>query len=104
MASTERSRLTIHDAGDGVVVLVGEIDAATAPKLHRCLEHDPRIRVLDMAQVTFMDSSGLKELIAARQHLHERSATVRLSGVRGQVQRLSKMTGVDELFATPAPP
>ena len=42
MPSTERSRLTIHDAADGVVVLVGEIDAATAPKLHQCLEHDAR--------------------------------------------------------------
>ena len=61
--------------------LVGEIDAATAPKLRRCLDHDARIRVLDMAQVTFMDSSGLKVLVIAN---HSREGCALTGRVRAR--------------------
>ena len=95
MASTERSRLTIHDAGGGVVHLVGEIDAATAPKLHRCLEHDPRVRVLDMAQVTFMDSSGLKVLVVANR-AREASDRITLRAPSSAVRRVVDIAGMAE--------
>ncbi len=97
---------TLHTSTDVLTVtVIGELDAFTANQLRLALAgwELPIVDcVVDLSQVTFMDSSGLKELIAARQHLHERSATVRLSGARGQVERLLKMTGVDELFSTPA--
>ena len=103
MASTERSRLTIHDAADGVVVLVGEIDVATAPKLHRCLEHDPRIRVLDMALVTFMDSSGLKVIVIANR-AREASDRITLRAPSGAVRRVVDIAGMAEwLGLTPDP-
>ena len=99
MASTERSRLTIHDAGDGVVVLVGEIDAATAPKLHRCLEHDPRIRVLDMAQVTFMDSSGLGLIVESNQRARKHGFRFAIAvGGASDVHRILEMSGLTKVL------
>lgn len=95
MASNERRRLTIHDAGDGTVVLVGEIDAATAPKLDRCLEHDPRIRVVDMEQVTFMDSSGLKVLAIANRS-REASDRITLRAPSAAVRRVVDIAGMAE--------
>jgi anti-anti-sigma factor len=98
---------TLHSSTDVLTVsVIGELDAFTANQLRLALagwEFPIAECVVDLSRVTFMDSSGLKELIAARQHLHERSATVRLSGAQGQVERLLRMTGVDELFSTPAP-
>ena len=97
---------TLHTSTDVLTVtVIGELDAFTANQLRLALtgwELPIAECVVDLSQVTFMDSSGLKELIAARQHLHERSAAVRLSGAQGQVDRLLKMTGVDELFSTAA--
>ena len=103
MPSSERSRLTIHDAADGVVVLVGEIDAATAPKLHRCLEHDARVRVLDMTQVTFMDSSGLKVIVIANR-ARDASDRITLRAPSRAVRRVVDIAGMVEwLGLTPDP-
>jgi anti-sigma B factor antagonist len=95
MPSTERSRLTIHDAADGVVVLVGEIDAATAPKLQQCLEHDARVRVLDMTQVTFMDSSGLKVIVIANR-ARDASDRITLRAPSRAVRRVVDVAGMAE--------
>jgi anti-anti-sigma factor len=100
MASTERSRLTIHDAGGGVVHLVGEIDAATAPKLDRCLEHDPRIRVVDMSQVTFIDSSGLKVLAIANRS-RDASDRITLRAPSRAVRRVLEIAGMAEWLGVP---
>jgi anti-anti-sigma factor len=57
--------LVVHDAGDGVLRLDGEIDAATAPQLHRRVGDEPTVRVLDMRHVTFIDASSLGVLLLA---------------------------------------
>ena len=95
MPSSEHSRLTIHDAGDGVVHLVGEIDVATAPRLDRCLQHDPRIRVVDMSQVTFMDSSGLKVLAIANRS-RDASDRITLRAPSAAVRRVVDISGMAE--------
>jgi anti-anti-sigma factor len=52
-----------------VMVLVGEIDSVTAPKLstclHRELEHQPVALVLDLAGVSFLGVAGLPVLDCA---------------------------------------
>jgi anti-anti-sigma factor len=97
MPSSEHSRLTIHDASDGVVHLIGEIDAATAPKLDRCLEHEPLVRVLDMSQVTFMDSSGIKVLAIANR-ARQASDRIKLRAPSAAVRRVLDIAGMTEWF------
>ena len=57
--------LSVIDAGDGVVVVAGELDAATAGQLTRRLSAPPPPRVIDLSGVTFIDASGLRVLVDA---------------------------------------
>ena len=68
---------------------------ATAPKLARCLENDPRVRVLDMAQVTFIDSSGLKVLVIANRS-RDASDRITLRPVSRAVRRVLEIAGMTE--------
>ena len=63
--------IELREAADGValVVLEGELDLAAVPELRERLAEaggaGPRGVVLDMAEVTFVDSSALRELLRA---------------------------------------
>jgi anti-anti-sigma factor len=93
--------LTTRDhAGGAHIVLTGELDIATAPKLEeevRRLETEGRkLIVIDLRGLEFMDSSGLRALLAADTRSRERGA--RLVIVRGdeRIQRVLRITRLDE--------
>ena len=93
--------VTTHDRPDGVhVELTGELDLATAPKLEdelrRVEDRSPALLLLDLRPLSFMDSSGLRALLAA--DARAREAGRRLVLVRGdeRVQRVLKVTRLDE--------
>ena len=95
--------VTTSDRADGVhVELSGELDLATAPKLEDELRHveerGPGLIVLDLRPLSFMDSSGLRSLLAA--DARAREAGRRLVLVRGdeRVQRVLRITRLDERF------
>ena len=81
-----------------VVTATGEIDHNSAAPLVQAL--DPgnlgeRTRVvIDMRQVTFMDSSGINLLLAAHRDLTP-TGWLRLAGVQESVLRTLKIVGVD---------
>lgn len=60
-------RVTREELADRIVVrVVGELDMATALELRSALRPDSgRPIVVDLAETTFMDSSGLNALVAA---------------------------------------
>jgi len=93
--------LTTTDREGGVhVSLLGELDIATAPKLEdevRRLEAAGcRLIVIDLRGLEFMDSSGLRALLAADTRARDRGA--RLVIVRGddRIQRVLRITRLDE--------
>jgi anti-sigma B factor antagonist len=93
--------LTTTDREGGAhVALTGELDIASAPKLEeevRRLESQGRtLIVLDLRGLEFMDSSGLRALLAADSRARERGA--RLVIVRGdeRIQRVRRITRRDE--------
>jgi anti-sigma B factor antagonist len=52
-----------------LVEVVGEIDMTTAPELSQVIERMPdgtELVVIDLAEVSFLDSSGLNALVQAR--------------------------------------
>jgi anti-sigma B factor antagonist len=62
--------ITVHHVGGAeVLVVVGEVDMASAGQLRsevfRCLAERPAVLVLDLAAVTFLDSAGLAVLVEA---------------------------------------
>lgn len=94
---------TVHSQGPGVtcVTLSGELDLLSAPSLGDTLAEAGRgsvAMIVDLSQLTFMDSSGLHALLTARGRLAE--AGCRLVLLRGdhQVQRLFELTGVDAVL------
>jgi anti-sigma B factor antagonist len=93
--------LTTSDRDGGArVALKGELDIATAPRLEeevRRLETEGhKLIVIDLRGLEFMDSSGLRALLAADTRARERSA--RLVIVRGddRIQRVLRITRLDE--------
>lgn len=94
-ASTDRA-----DDGAARIRLQGELDIATAPRadeeLRRAEAERPSRIAVDLSGLTFMDSTGLRLVVAAEQRAHE--AGRELVVVRGPdaVQRVFQLTGVDE--------
>ena len=97
------SRLTheIHEQ-DGVVrlVLAGELDLSSATQvdeLLKDLEADrPAVIVLDLRDLTFMDSTGLRVMVSADARARDHSR--RLAIVQGPeaVHRVFRITGLDD--------
>jgi anti-sigma B factor antagonist len=87
--------LIVHELGDGVLRLIGEIDMDTAPILRRRLESDAPVTVLDLAEVTFIDSTGLNVLINANRN---RVDGLVLRSPVGAVSRVLELSGIDRLF------
>jgi anti-sigma B factor antagonist len=93
---------------DGALVVIprGELDLATAPALEaaldRALTAAPRV-VLDLRELEFIDSSGLRALLTARRRAQDAGAEFSLvAGDRG-LERTLEIAGVLEVFSwTPA--
>ncbi|KOV97356.1 anti-sigma factor antagonist [Streptomyces sp. NRRL B-3648] len=90
----------VTTATDGIRVLslAGEIDHHTGNTLRQALDASgtphPRI-VVDLHQVTFMDSSGINILITAHQALSEAGGWLRLAAASEAVMRTISIVGVD---------
>ncbi len=93
--------LTIDSDLAGVIVVHGDIDVAGRPILEAAiLEREAQgPLVIDLSDVYFIDSSGLRSLLGASRRARERGATVVLRGVGSEVLRLLEITGTSEHFS-----
>ena len=91
---TEEPRLDLADVVDGALVLTGEIDSYTAPELAERLAGDPPIEVVDVAGVTFIDSSGLRVIVEAHQRRLAAGSRLVLRSPSAAVQRLLEISGL----------
>ncbi len=81
--------------------LQGEIDASSSPLLSEHLDPLPGAAdevVLDMAGVTFVDSSGLRVLIDAHQRAAHAGRTLVLDEPSTVVRRLLDISGLEDLL------
>jgi anti-anti-sigma factor len=87
---------------DGITVLAlaGELDMAATPAVRERVEAAAAGRglVIDVSQVTFVDSSMLKELLRAATEFDRYGTPLVLAGVPDAVQRLFDLTKTSELF------
>jgi anti-sigma B factor antagonist len=97
--------LAITSERDGdlhVIALTGELDLATAPGLEQELLRveatDAASIVVDLSGLTFMDSTGIRLMVAA--NARSRADSNRLVLLRGPhaVQRVFELTGVADLL------
>jgi anti-sigma B factor antagonist len=99
--SVERMRDGVPD-GTALIVLGGELDLSSADEFREAVEAATdegadRI-VLDLAEVAFVDSSMLKELLRANSELGDGGRTLVLAAPRPPVTRLLELTRTAELF------
>ncbi|WP_018684582.1 STAS domain-containing protein [Actinokineospora enzanensis] len=86
-----------------VVSVTGEVDLATAPQLEQALDAalaEPGatgVRV-DLSAVEFMDSAGLRVLVAALRKAEESDRTLVLDAPHERVRRIIEITGLAEVF------
>lgn len=92
--------LTREEFGDHVVLRVGgEVDFHTAPTLYAYLvEQMGRRVVVDMAGVSFCDSSGLGALVTAHKDYRTKQADMVLAAPRPNVARLLRLTQLDSVI------
>lgn len=82
-----------------LVALTGDVDLATAAVVDeelRRAEQSESLIVLDLADVSFMDSTGLRTVISADQRLRERGGSLRIVNAPSQVTRLFDLVGISE--------
>jgi anti-sigma B factor antagonist len=89
--------------GDRTIVHVGgEIDVYTAPALRRQLDEQIqrgcRDMVVDLSDVTFLDSTGLGVLVGRLKLIRGQGGTMRVFGARDRVLRVFTITGLDRVF------
>jgi anti-sigma B factor antagonist len=81
-----------------VVALSGEIDALTAPRLGSMLyglaDEGKRAVVVDLSDVTFMDSTGIGVLLNALSHFSKRHGKLVLVCPTERVLRPFEVTGL----------
>ncbi|MEY2399550.1 MAG: anti-sigma factor antagonist [Actinomycetota bacterium] len=85
-------------AADGVVVVRGEIDLASAPRFEHALadalEEARGDLVVDLAGVAFMDSAGMNVLVRIFKTLDSEGRTLRLVHPNPSVRRALEIGGV----------
>lgn len=98
--------LTIHSYERDrrvVLVLQGELDIASTPlftqAIAEALQDSAAEVVLDIAKVDFVDSTGLRAILAARSLCADRSCAFALTTPSPSVQRLFEVAGVVDQFA-----
>lgn len=102
--------LTIrHDGGpySATVAAAGEVDLAAAEPLRRLLEQQRRIGhrhvSVDASAVTFIDATALGVLADVHHQFLERHGTLTLTGVNSRIQRLLRITGLDDVLFVESP-
>jgi anti-sigma B factor antagonist len=85
-----------------VVDVAGEVDVFSAPELAEQLtqlfDAGRRTVVVDLTSVTFLDSTGLGTLVAARNRAEEAGGQLPIIGSGERVLKLFRITGLDEVF------
>jgi anti-sigma B factor antagonist len=95
----------IGDSAPGAPLTVtvrGDVDLATAPdleaKVREAFDQSPSSVVIDLAALSFIDSSGLRALVAVSNEARSRDLAIALRSVPRHAQRVLEMTGLSDWF------
>lgn len=85
-----------------VIVVEGEIDLQTAPRLHQELldqvNAGHRHLVVDLQAVDFLDSTALSVLIAAAKRVRPDGGSVQIVATNPAVLKIFRVTGLVKVF------
>jgi anti-sigma B factor antagonist len=103
MTSDAEFEVTVSEQpGIPVLAVRGEIDVASAPEFHASLSdligQGHEVVMVDLSEVSFIDSTGLGVLVGAEKEMRQSSRDLRLVVTQPQITRLLELTGLDEVF------
>jgi anti-sigma B factor antagonist len=87
-----------HDRDYAIVAVAGEVDIATVTRLRESLFElavSGRPLVVDLEQVSFIDSSGLAALAGAARRAAAHGASLQVVCARPRIRQLFHLTGLD---------
>ena len=99
--------ITARDGNDGVVrlAITGEIDMANAEQIPaattKALASHPGCIMIDLAGVSFLDASGLSNLITAHRIAADNNAELRVIAATGIPLRVLMLTGLLDFLNPP---
>lgn len=86
-----------------IVVLKGEVDVYTSPRLKQELVEAVDAgcvnMVVDLRRLEFIDSSGLGVLVGGLRRVKEKGGTLRLVCDKESILKVFRITGLDRVFA-----
>jgi anti-sigma B factor antagonist len=97
-------QLDMQSEDDRVIISVREerLDAHNSSELKerilRAIEEGGRRLVVDLAEVKFIDSSGLGALLSGYKNANQRSGTFVLSGLQPRVRSMFELTRLNRVF------
>jgi anti-anti-sigma factor len=95
------------NCGVFVVHVNGEIDIATAGVVAEAVANRPAYVpdcVIDLSEVTFLDSAGIRMLFECQRMLQQASTSLRLVGLSDGVRRILKIAGVEAALSASREP
>ena len=96
--------LGVKSLGNAVtVVIAGELDHFAAPQIRRRLDElleDQTVThlVLDLENLTFMDSSGIGMLLGRLRALQSRGGSLSVKHMQPPVEKLFRLSGLDRVI------
>jgi len=90
------------------VVIAGELDHYAAPQIRAMLDdvlRDPCVIdvVLDLENLTFMDSSGIGVLLGRLRILQSRGGTLSVKNMQPPVEKLFRLSGLQRVIGIEEP-
>ena len=85
------------------VVIAGELDHCAAPQIRAMLDEvlmDPALShlILDLENLTFMDSSGIGVLLGRLRTLSARGGKLSVKNMQPQVEKLFRLSGMHKVI------
>lgn len=102
--ATSPFHIEVQTAGENATALLGgELDVAAAPRCEAGLEaaiesSDATVVVVDLSDLTFIDSRGMSSLLDVRRRLEARGRRMQVININPRVARFFEIAGLSELF------
>lgn len=85
-----------------VLKIAGEVDMFSSPQARNAImelvkQRVPRV-IVDLSEVSYMDSSGVATLIEGLQLCHKYNGNLVVAGLRDNVREVFELTRLDKIF------
>ena len=89
-------------AGQAVLLVSGRMDAESAPQFEEqcraCIAEGATGLVVDLTELTYISSMGLRSFISIAKTLQEKEGSLRLCHLKGLVKQVFEITGLLGMF------